>query len=104
MIIVRPEKALVAESVLWDGGADYVTRQSVTGRGKEMGVTFIRAWLGWRRKSYPFLRKTLLTALIPEKNVSALTRKLIKQTSTGRYGDGKIFLLPTLQGASSSCK
>lgn len=101
IVIVRPEKAMDAEKVLMEGGAEYVTRQSVTGRGKEMGITFIRAWLGWRRKAFPYMRKTLLAALVPSAKVSSLTRQLVKQTATGKHGDGKIFIMPTKNGGPS---
>lgn len=101
MVIVRPEKAMIAESTLMEGGAEYVMRQSVTGRGKEMGIKFIRAWLGWRRKAFPYLRKTLLVALVPKNEVNTLTRQLIKKTTTGQHGDGKIFIMPTQNGGPS---
>lgn len=97
LIIVRPEKSLATEEVLLSGGALYVARQTVSGRGKEMGKTFRRSWFGFKIKSYGYLRKAMLSALVEEKNLEALLRHILQKNRTGHFGDGRIFIIPCMR-------
>lgn len=94
LIVVRPEKSLATEETLLSGGALYVTRHTVSGRGKEMGLTFKRTWFGFKTNSYSYLRKAMLSAIVEEKNLKNLLHKIIQKNRTGQYGDGRIFVLP----------
>lgn len=94
IIISRPERAKDTEAALLGEGAAYLTRQSVTGRGKEMGLTLIPTWFGIKPRSSPFLRKVLLTAMVPKKKIPNLVKAVLAKNRTGKFGDGKIFILP----------
>ena len=92
--IVRPEKALETEELLFKNGAHFVSRNSVFGRGKEMGLQFFRAWFRLKSRSSSYLRKTKFSALVEEKDVPRLIRKLIEKNRSKTFGDGRIFVLP----------
>jgi len=94
LAIVRPELALATEEILLSSGAHYVSRQSVFGRGKEMGQQIFRSWFGLKSKSSTYLRKAKLSALIEEKEIPKVIQKIIRKNRTQRFGDGRIFVLP----------
>ncbi len=94
LAIVRPEQALKTEEILLSHGARYVSRQSVFGRGKEMGQRFFRGWFGIKSRTSPYLRKAKLSALVEERDVAKIIRKIIQHNRTRRFGDGRIFVLP----------
>lgn len=95
IIIVRPDKGLVTEEALLSQGAHFVTRQTVLGRGKEMGNIKSRSWRGTQVKSYPYLRKTMLSALVAEKDLPKIIKNVLTKNRTKKVGDGKIFVLPS---------
>ena len=95
LAIVRPERALETEEILLSNGALYVSRQSVFGRGKEMGQRMLRRWFGPpKSQTSPYLRKTKLSALVEAKDALKIVRKIIEKNRTKHYGDGRIFILP----------
>lgn len=96
LLILRPDRALCSESILLEEGAEFVTRQTVHGRGKEMGLKLLPSWFGSRRKSSPYIRKAMLSALVPAKNLSRIIKKLVRMNRTKKFGDGKIFIMPCI--------
>jgi nitrogen regulatory protein PII len=94
LAIVRPELALETEAILISHGAEYVSRQSVFGRGKEMGQRLFRSWFVLKSKTSPYLRKTKLSALVEAKQIPKIVDKIIAKNRSKRYGDGRIFILP----------
>lgn len=104
LLIVRPEKARETEAILLNLGAEYVLRQSVTGRGKEMGVRVFSTWFGEKRRSFPYLRKVMISALVAENILPRLLREVSKKNKTGRYGDGRAFILPLLETGVVPCR
>ncbi len=94
LLIIRPENALASEEILLRHGADYVIRQTVSGRGKEMGQKLFRSWLMTNRKSSPYIRKAMLSALLDEKLIPRVLAKLLMKNQTGKIGDGRVFVLP----------
>lgn len=102
LMIVRHDKSLDTEQTLLSYGAEFVIRQTVSGRGKEMGKTFMPSWFGLRAKNYGYLRKAMLSAWVAEERVTEIIKKVIHQNQTGRYGDGRIFILKNM--GESLCK
>lgn len=95
LAIVRPERALETEEILLANGALYVARQSVFGRGKEMGQRLFRGWFGrLKSKTSSYLRKAKLSALVEARDAPKIIRKIIEKNRTSKYGDGRIFVLP----------
>lgn len=93
--IVRPERALDTEEILLSHGALYVARQSVFGRGKEMGQRLFRSWFGrWKSQTSPYLRKAKLSALVEAKDAPKIIRKILQKNRTRQFGDGRVFVLP----------
>lgn len=90
--IIRPESVQPVINALEKIGIDAMTRMSVTGRGKEMGIT-----LGAIR--YTEIPKEMLMMVVPD-YVVAKTITVIRTAAktsnamghTGNIGDGKIFV------------
>lgn len=91
--IIRPESVQLVINALQKIGIDAMTRMTVTGRGKEMGIT-----LGAIR--YTEIPKEMLMIVVPD-NVVAKTVITIKNEARtsgtmsldgGNIGDGKIFV------------
>lgn len=90
--IIRPESVQPVINALEKIGIDAMTRTSVTGRGKEMGIT-----MGAIR--YTEMPKEMLMIVVPDyvvaKTVTVI--RTVAKTSgtmgrTGNIGDGKIFV------------
>lgn len=97
ILIIRPAQALQTEAILLSHGAEYVSRHSVTGRGKEMALRKISSWLGAKTQALGYVRKVFLSALVSEEKIAPLLKKIVKKNKTGKYGDGKVFVLPLSQ-------
>ena len=83
------------EEILLSSGALYVSRQSVFGRGKEMGQRLFRSWFGrMKSQTSPYLRKTKLSALVEAKDVKKIIQKIISKNRSKQFGDGRIFVVP----------
>ena len=95
VIVVRPEKAIITEQILLEGGADYVLRHKVEGRGKEMGQVPTKSWFGLsvKTQTYAFFHKTLLSAWIDEVKIPAIIDEIVHENQSHHYGDGRIFIL-----------
>ena len=90
--IIRPESVQPVINALEKIGIDAMTRMSVTGRGKEMGIT-----LGAIR--YTEIPKEMLMMVVPDYVVAktiTVIRTVAKTSGTmdrtGNIGDGKIFV------------
>jgi Nitrogen regulatory protein PII len=93
LLIVRHEKSLATEQALLSAGAHYVTRQTVSGRGKEMGKTLLPTWFGLKTKNYGYLRKSMVSAWVPQEKITQVLDRIVQENQTGRYGDGRVFIL-----------
>jgi nitrogen regulatory protein PII 1 len=90
--IIRPESTQRVIEALEENGIYAMTRMSVTGRGKEMGIT-----QGTVR--YSEMPKEMLMIVLPDDVVSkaVIVIEIAARTgatkfSTGNVGDGKIFV------------
>ncbi|MBN2703073.1 MAG: P-II family nitrogen regulator [Pontiellaceae bacterium] len=88
--IVRPEKADEVMKCLLEAGYPAVTKVPVFGRGKQRGLKVGEV-------TYDELPKELLMTVIPASDKDFVVKAVLKaaKTSTsGNYGDGKIFISP----------
>jgi nitrogen regulatory protein P-II 1 len=87
--IIRPEKLEEVRESLDASGFHGMTVTEVKGRGAQKGVT-----LEWRVGEYKveFLPKVKLELVINDKDLSAVIGIINKVCSSGKIGDGKIFV------------
>ncbi len=89
--IIRSEKLSATITELSAIGIVGLSVQPVKGRGRGAGIQ-----LQWRGDSYNvgLLPKTLVTIILSEENVEATVAAIRSAASTGRQGDGMIFVSP----------
>ncbi len=114
--IIRREKTPETKKALEELGFPSLTLQAVEGRGKQKGDTCIEmdsdfpesfctaVKLKPTPSSYAlehnltkvalFVPKRMLTIIAPDNMVKDIVNKIIEINSTGRHGDGKIFVCP----------
>jgi nitrogen regulatory protein PII 1 len=85
--IVRPEKVQDVVDALEKEGFLAMTRIDVVGRGKQGGLTMGEV-------VYDELPKTMLLLVVEDDAVSKVCDTIMEAARTGRFGDGKIFVLP----------
>ncbi|HEY5652759.1 MAG TPA: P-II family nitrogen regulator [Pontiella sp.] len=88
--IVRPEKADEVMKCLLEAGYPAVTKIPVFGRGKQRGLKVGEI-------TYDELPKEMLMTVIPESDKDFVVQTVLnaaKTSSSGNYGDGKIFISP----------
>jgi len=101
--IIRMEKMNAVKEALSEAGLPSFTARKVLGRGRGKVEYFLR---GNEEKSMEALDtmppgpmlipKRMLTIAVPDALVAKTVKTLIDVNSTGRAGDGKIFVLPLL--------
>ncbi|MDH4232521.1 MAG: P-II family nitrogen regulator [Nitrospirota bacterium] len=114
--IIRRDKLPETKKVLEELGYPSMTIQSVEGRGKQKGAMCAEMdselpdsyCTAVRLKPTPstyaldhtlpkialFVPKRLLTIVVPDDLVTKIVKSIIKVNTTGRNGDGKIFVSP----------
>ncbi|HHI97374.1 MAG TPA: P-II family nitrogen regulator [Thermodesulfatator atlanticus] len=85
--VIRPEKTQKVIDALEEAGFLALTRIDVVGRGKQGGLT-----LG--EIVYDELQKTMLLLVVEDEAVPRVCETIMESARTGRFGDGKIFVLP----------
>jgi len=85
--IVRPEKVQDVVEALEKEGFLAMTRVDVVGRGKQGGLTMGEV-------VYDELPKTMLLLAVEDDAVTKVCDTIMESARTGRFGDGKIFVLP----------
>ncbi|OGC04881.1 transcriptional regulator [candidate division WOR-1 bacterium RIFOXYA12_FULL_43_27] len=87
--IVRPEKLEDLREALDKKGFVGMTVTEVKGRGKQKGIT-----LEWRVGEYriEFLPKIKLEIVVDDNKLNELINIIEEVCSTGKMGDGKIFI------------
>lgn len=99
--VVRMNMMNQNKKALTEAGISSFFAHEVQGRGKGLvnqhvlngaaqGHEEAVALLGEKGKLYP---KRLLTVVVPDKEVDAVVKTLIKTNQTGQPGDGKIFVM-----------
>ena len=92
--IIKPFKMDDVRAALSDIGVQGVTVTEVKGFGRQRGHTEL-----YRGAEYvvDFLHKLKLEIPAPEEQVEAIVEAIIASASTGKIGDGKIFVAPLEQ-------
>ena len=92
--IIKPFKMDDVRAALSDIGVQGVTATEVKGFGRQRGHTEL-----YRGAEYvvDFLPKLKLEIAAPEDQVEAIVEAIVSSASTGKIGDGKIFVAPLEQ-------
>jgi len=105
MAIVRMNKMNATKKALADAGINSMTAKDVLGRGKglvdfgvlhgaEKGYEEAIAHLGETQRLIP---KRMVTVIVPESQVPRVVQAVMSVNTTGKSGDGKIFVLPVTE-------
>jgi nitrogen regulatory protein P-II 1 len=87
--IIQPSKFESVKAVLMELGVQGMTVLEVRGHGRQKGHTEV--YRG-REYSVDLLPKIKIELVIPDELAEAAVEAIIKTASTGKIGDGKIFL------------
>jgi nitrogen regulatory protein P-II 1 len=89
--IIKPERFEVVKKALEEQGFVSMTTTEIRGRGEQKGIT-----LEYRggRMTIDMLPKIQIEIVVKEKDVDTLIATLIESARTGKFGDGKIFVIP----------
>ena len=92
--IIKPFKLEDVKSALTEIGITGMTVSEVRGFGRQKGHTEL-----YRGAEYQidFLPKVKIELVLPEDLVEKVITLILKEASTGRIGDGKIFVSPVDQ-------
>ena len=101
--IIRMEKMNAVKEALSEAGLPSFTARKVLGRGRGKVEYFLRGGdqpsdesLDSMSPGPKLIPKRMLTIAVPDAMVEKTVKTLISVNSTGRPGDGKIFVLPML--------
>ena len=89
--IIRPEKLESVKKALEAKGFVAMTVTEVKGRGEQKGITL---QFRGRTMDVDLLSKVKIEIVVRDEDVDAVIDTIVKSARTGRYGDGKIFVLP----------
>src|SRR5437660_12503225 len=87
--IIQPSKFESVKEVLMELGVQGMTILEVRGHGRQKGHT--ETYRG-REYSVDLLPKIKIELVIPDELIDAAVEAIIKTASTGKFGDGRIFL------------
>jgi nitrogen regulatory protein P-II 1 len=87
--IIQPSKFESVKEALADLGIQGMTISDVRGHGRQKGHTEV--YRG-REYSVDLLPKVKIELVLPDEQVDAVVAAIINTASTGKIGDGKIFL------------
>ncbi len=87
--IIRPEKLEAVRSALEAVGYAGLMITEIEGHGRQRGIT-----QQWRGKKYKveFLPKIKIEIVACDKDVDTIMESIAKAATTGKLGDGKIFV------------
>lgn len=89
--IIKPERFEFVKKALEDKGFVSMTITDVRGRGEQKGITLeYRGGL----MTVDMLPKIQIEIVVKEKDVDTLIATLTESARTGKFGDGKIFIIP----------
>lgn len=106
MAIIRPGKMSATKHALAELGYPGLTAMSVLGRGKQKGITYelqesgveLRADVLEKREKeeegrFEYVPKRWFTIVVSDEDAKTVVDTIIKTNQTGRFGDGKVFVL-----------
>ena len=89
--IIKPERFEFVKKALEDKGFVSMTITEVKGRGEQKGITLeYRGGL----MTVDMLPKIQIEIVVREKDVDAVIAIMTESARTGKFGDGKIFIIP----------
>ena len=91
LAIIRPEKLEDVKKALEEKGFVAMTVMEVKGRGEQKGI---RLQFRGRELEVDLLPKMVVFLVVRDEDVDRVIEIITKSARTGRYGDGKIFVLP----------
>ncbi len=91
LAIIRPEKFEAVKKALEEKGFVAMTVNEVKGRGEQKGITL---QFRGRKMEVDLLQKIELFMVVKDEDVDSVVETIIQNARTGKYGDGKIFILP----------
>ena len=89
--IIRPHLLDAVKDALQEVGVAGLTISEVKGFGRQKGHT--ETYRGSEYK-IDFLPKVKIEVVLPDEMVDLATDAIMKTAKTGKFGDGKIFVLP----------
>jgi nitrogen regulatory protein P-II 1 len=87
--IIQPSKLDAVKDVLMEIGVEGMTISDVRGHGRQKGHT--EHYRG-REYTVDLLPKIKLELVLPDERVESVVSAILRVSSTGKIGDGKIFL------------
>ena len=94
--IIRPEKLEEVKKALEEKGFVAMTVTEVKGRGEQKGI---KLQFRGREIEVDLLQKVKIEMVVKDEEVDAVIDTVIKSARTGKYGDGRIFVLPVEKSA-----
>jgi len=89
--IIRPEKLEDVKRSLEEEGFVAMTITEVRGRGEQKGITL---QFRGREMEIDVLHKVKIEMVIEDKEIQKAIEIIMRSARTGKYGDGRIFVLP----------
>jgi nitrogen regulatory protein P-II 1 len=89
--IIRPHLLDAVKNALQETGIVGMTVSEVKGFGRQKGHT--ETYRGSEYK-VDFLPKVKIELVLPEEMVDLAVQAILKTAKTGKFGDGKIFIIP----------
>ena len=88
-IVIRPEKLEELKAILEDSNANWLMITHIMGYGNQKGYKTI-----YRGNEYNvnLLPKVKVETVVSPEVAEIIIEKVLKEISTGNYGDGKIFI------------
>ncbi|HWP43194.1 MAG TPA: P-II family nitrogen regulator [Blastocatellia bacterium] len=89
--IIRPHLLDAVKTALQEVGVTGITISEVKGFGRQKGHT--ETYRGSEYK-VDFLPKIKIEVVLPDEMIDLAIDAIVKSAKTGRFGDGKIFVMP----------
>jgi nitrogen regulatory protein P-II 1 len=89
--IIRPEKLECVKTALEEKGFVAMTITEVRGRGEQKGI---KLQFRGRTVEVDLLQKTKIEIVASENEVDEIISTIVNSARTGKYGDGRIFVIP----------
>jgi len=89
--IIRPERLERVKKALEEQGCVAMTITEVYGRGEQKGIAL---QFRGRRMNVDTLPKVKIETIVNDEFVEPLIQAILSAARTGKFGDGKIFVLP----------
>ena len=88
-IIIRPEKLENLKEILNECNANGLMISNIMSYGKQKG--YVQVYRG-TKTSVNLLPKLKVETVVPSDVAEVIIAKVVKEITTGNYGDGKIFI------------